>query len=262
MKSTELKKLFYSEEVQTYAKTICELASECWRLGLSDSSGFSISQVIPGTSIVLTDKSGTGFRRNHISVDDLLLIDLDGRMLYQPSDNNPRKAPVNVIIHLEGYKQSNARGCIHWHDPFTNSFASYGKTIHPLTLQAKLIGDVPCVNIDDRHEKIKMIEDKIKVDIPSGFHSRSDVYFVMNQVASEVGKILEGRNGEFQRHGIAVMHYEHGIFSFGRDIEEAFDNGYRCYRNAQTIIYSRLLGKYPDKKLKANSGPGDTAMIF
>lgn len=32
-------------------------------------------------------------------------------------------------------------------------------------------------------------------------------------------------------------------------------------RNTQTIIYSRLLNDYPDKKLKDNAGPGDKKII-
>ncbi len=88
-----------------------------------------------------------------------------------------------------------------------------------------------------------------------------EFHFVMQQVGNKFGKILERRNEEFKRHGIVVTHFEHGLFSFGRHIEEAFDNGYRAVRNAQTIIYSRLLTNYPDIKSKRNSGPGDTSSI-
>jgi hypothetical protein len=31
------------------------------------------------------------------------------------------------------------------------------------------------------------------------------------------------------------------LFAFGRNLEEAFDNAYRCYRNAQAIIFSKIL---------------------
>ena len=255
------KDLFESRVVQSYARTICEIAQECWTLQLSDSTGFSISQVIPDTDIVLVDKSGTGFRRNKITPEDLLLINMEGELLYQPNINNPRLAPVNTVIHLEGYKSSDAKGCIHWHDPYTNAFACYGKTIHPLTLQSKLLGDVPCVVVDDRKQKKIASEKGILPEVPSGFHCRPDVYFVMNQVGREVGSVLQQRNTEFERHGISVTHYEHGLFAFGRSVEEAFENGYRTVRNAQTIIYSRLLNDYTDKKLKYNAGPGDKKII-
>lgn len=251
------KDLFFSKEVQEYANTICELARECWELGLSDSTGFSISQRIPNFDAILVDKSGTGFRRNKITPEDLLLINNNGDLLFQASSQNPRLAPVNIAVHLAGYLRSSALGCIHWHDPFTNAFSVDGKTIHPLTVQSKLIGDVPCVIVDDRKKKKEKEDKMIDIQVPSGIHSRPDVYFVMKEVGEHVGEILATRAGEFERHGIVVSHYEHGLFSFGRSVEEAFENGYRSVRNAQTIIYSRLLKEYPDERAKENSGLGD-----
>lgn len=257
-----MKKYFESEEVQYYARAMCEIAKECWERGLSDSTGFSISQVLPETNLVLVDKSGTGFRRNKITPEDLLLIDLEGNLVYQPNDKNPRRAPVNVAVHVEGYKKSSARGCIHWHDPYTNAFACYGKTIHPLTLQSKLIGDVPCVLVDDRKVKKNRVNEQTDLDVPSGFHTRPDVYRVMKEVGSDVANVLHERNEEFTRHGIVVTHFEHGLFSFGRHVEEAFENAYRSVRNAQSILLSRLLSDYPDKKALANAGPGDSTAVF
>ncbi len=251
------KSLFNSKLVQNYAKIICELTKECWDLGISDSTGFSISQVIPNTDIVIVDKSGTGFRRNKITESDLLLIDIDGNLLYQPNRINPRVAPVNVAVHLEAYKNSDAKSCIHWHDPFTNAFACYGKTIHPLTLQSKLIGDVPCIIVDDREQKKEAVKKGAVIDVPSGLHARQDVYYVMKQVGEKVADILKERNSEFKKHGIAVTHYEHGLFAYGREIEEAFENGYRVFRNAQAIIFSNLLANYPDEKIRRNAGPGN-----
>lgn len=261
-KAINYRNYFFSKEIQNYGRSICELTKECWDRGLSDSTGFSISQRIPNTNFILVDKSGTGFRRNKINSNDLLLIDLDGNLLFQPNAANPRLAPVNVVIHLAGYKSSDALGCIHWHDPFTNSFACYNRPIYPLTLQSKLIGDVLCINIDDRKEKKIMKKNKFCINVPSGLYARPDVYFVMDKVGIEVGKILSRRNEEFQRHGIAITHFEHGLFVFGRSVEEAFENGYRTFRNAQTIIYSQMLKNYPDKKMLGNSGNGDLALNY
>jgi ribulose-5-phosphate 4-epimerase/fuculose-1-phosphate aldolase len=268
MKSDDIdyERYFQSDEVQRIAKVICEIARECWDLGLSDSTGFSISQVIPGTDLVLVDKSGTGFRRNKITPDDLLLIDLDGNLVYQPNADNPRVAPVNVAIHLAGYKKSAARGCIHWHDPYTNAFAAQGMTIHPFTLQSKLIGDVPCVMVDDRKAKQAYEKDKEegsgRLIVPDGLHCRSDVYAVMSQVGDEIGAVLEKRNSEFARHGVVITHFEHGLFAFGRHVEEAFENAYRSVRNAQAIIASQSLKNYPDDQAMRNAGTGDTTMVF
>jgi ribulose-5-phosphate 4-epimerase/fuculose-1-phosphate aldolase len=222
------------------AKDICSIARECWNLQLSDSTGFSISCLIKD-NVVMTDKTGTGFRRNKITPQDLILIDLDGQFLYSPDNMDERKAPVNVVIHLEGYKHSAATACVHWHDPYTNAFTCLGKDIPALTLQSKLIGEVPCVIVDDRAEKVSNATTINDLSVPNGLHSRKDVYFVMQKTGEKIAEVLRSRNEEFQRHGIVVTHFEHGLFAFGRNINEAFDNGYRSVRNAQTILYSKIL---------------------
>ncbi len=237
-------KLFNSSQVHEAAHTMCELAKVCWDLQLSDSTGFSISHKITD-NIVLTDKTGTGFRRNKIFPKDLILIDLNANFIYSSDVSDTRKAPVNVVIYLEGYKKSSAQSCIHWHDPFTNAFSCLGLPIEPFTLQSKLIGKVECVLINDREEKEKNAENIMQISVPNGLHGRRDVFWVMKKVGEDVGHILKKRNDEFKKHGIVVTHFEHGLFSFGRNLDEAFDNGYRSVRNAQTIVYSRLLQPKP-----------------
>ena len=115
--------------------------------------------------------------------------------------------------------------------------------------------------VDDREKKKEQRENDIGIIIPSGIHSRPDVYVVMKEVGERVGDILKSRASEFERHGIVISHYEHGLFSFGRSVEEAFENGYRSVRNAQTIIYNRLLKEYPDERAKKNGDLDDLRVI-
>jgi hypothetical protein len=44
-------------------------------------------------------------------------------------------------------------------------------------------------------------------------------------------------------------------------IKEAFENGYRTFRNAQTIINSMLLKDYPDERALQNQGNGNKFVI-
>ena len=81
--SMDYKKLFNSDKTQETAHTICDLAKLCWDLRLSDTTGFSISHKITN-NIIITDKTGTGFRRNNISPNDLILIDLNANFVYSP----------------------------------------------------------------------------------------------------------------------------------------------------------------------------------
>lgn len=236
------RELFHDNQTQSLAHVICELAAECWRLQLSDSTGFSISARIKGTDAILVDKSGTGFRHNQITPKDLILINEDGELLYaDKNSDNDRLAPVNVAIHLAGYRTTPARGCIHWHDPWTIAFAAQGLSIKPYSLQSKLIGEVPCIKIDDRKLKAEYLAEKIKVEVPSGLHSRPDVYYVMEQVAVAAERILKSRVAELDKHGLVVTHFEHGLFAWGRSVEKAFENGYRSVRNAQAQLFSKLV---------------------
>lgn len=235
--------LFYSDTVQEIARTVCDIARESWQLGLSDSTGFSISARIPDSSAILVDKSGTGFRRNKITPEDLLLYDINGDLLYQSvKSTNNRLAPVNTVIHLGGYKASDhLMGCIHWHDPFTIAFASQKMIIPPFSLQSKLIGEVPCIYINDRIEKERYSTEAPDLRVPTGIHARPEVLYVMNQVADAAIQFIRSKGSELEKHGIVITHYEHGLFSWGRSVDEAFENAYRSYRNAQAIIYSKVL---------------------
>lgn len=94
---------------------------------------------------ILVDRSGTGFRLCGINVDDLIVVDLDGNLIYEWSVG--RKAPVNLVIPLYFYRaELMINACVHSHAPFTLPFACAGIAIPPVTLQEKLIGQVPCVN--------------------------------------------------------------------------------------------------------------------
>ena len=99
--------------------------------------------------------------------------------------------------------------------------------------------------VDDRAEKGENASQIAQISVPDGLHCRQDVFLVMKKVGGKVGEILHRRNAEFEKHGIVVTHFEHGLFSFGRNLNEAFDNGYRSVRNAQTTIYGRMLQMYP-----------------
>jgi ribulose-5-phosphate 4-epimerase/fuculose-1-phosphate aldolase len=44
-----------------------------------------------------------------------------------------------------------------------------------------------------------------------------------------------------EKHGLGVNHFEHGIFVFGRNMGEAFDNLERAEANARALLLSSLL---------------------
>lgn len=190
----------------------------------------------------MVDQSGTGFRKCHVTTDDLLIIDENCELVEDAPNSARRKAPVNVVIHTEYYKANPlARVCVHCHAPYTQVFACRNLTIPPFTLQSKLMGEVPCEFLDDRKLKAEYVKEKGALTVPSGLHSRDEVFYVMKKVAEEVVRLLFQRSAEMENHGLAVNHFEHGIFVFGRNMGEAFDNLERAEANARAILLSSLL---------------------
>jgi len=213
-----------------------------WERGHANTTGVSISECSSDTRVVV-DQSGTGFKRCKVTEDDLLVIDRECNLLEDAPNGSHRRAPVNVVIQTEYYKVNPlARACVHCHAPYTQVFACEGKAIPPYTLQALLMGEVPCVMSDDRAHKRAYHDASTQLTVPSGLHDRPEVYYAMLQVAKGVAEVLEPRRGELERHGLAVTHYQHGIFVFGRSLGEAFDNLERAEANARALLLAAAAG--------------------
>jgi ribulose-5-phosphate 4-epimerase/fuculose-1-phosphate aldolase len=224
-------------------KKIIETLKDLWDRGHMNTTGVSISIRLEDNRI-LVDQTGTGFRRAQVTEGDLLLIDLDGNLI-EPAPNSPEKrAPVNTVVHLAYYRENlKARACIHVHAPYSQVFACRGESIEPYILQSEILGIVPCIQVDDRKLKEKFFSENLRVAVPTGLHARPDVYYVMREVADITAASLRPRNDEMDKHGLAVTHYQHGIFVFGRNIDESFDNLERVEANARTIILSRMMDR-------------------
>lgn len=220
---------------------IVEILGYMWDRGHANTTGVSISERADGDRIIV-DQSGTGFRRCKITEDDLLVIDIEGNLLEDAPNGSHRRAPANVVIHTEYYKSNPlARACVHCHAPYTQVFSCEKKDIHPYTLQSMIMGVIPCVVVDDGKLKSEFHHKKISLSVPSGLHDRPDVFYVMREAAKSVVNILTPRNDEMKIHGLAVTHYQHGIFVFGRNLGESFDNLERAEANARAILLSSAL---------------------
>ncbi len=219
-----------------------EILRYMWDRGHANTTGVSISERSSDDRIVV-DQSGTGFKKCRITVDDLLVIDHECKLIEDAPNGSNRKAPVNVVIQTEYYKVNPlALACVHCHAPYTQVFACEGKAIPPYTLQALLMGEVPCVMSDDRAHKRDYHDRGLQLTVPTGLHDRADVYYAMLQVAKGVTTVLEPRRKELEKHGLAVTHYQHGIFVFGRSLGEAFDNLERAEANARALLLAAAAG--------------------
>ncbi|MBI5405744.1 class II aldolase/adducin family protein [Candidatus Kaiserbacteria bacterium] len=219
-----------------------EILHDLWDRGHANTTGVSVSIRLDDGNI-LVDQTGAGFRKCRVAAGDFLIIDLNGNLV-RPAPLIPQKlAPVNTGVHLAYYKNPLAQACIHAHAPYSQVFACRGETINPYTLQSQILGEVLCIHADDADLKKEYRERKPFIEVPSGLHARPDVWYVMQKVAELTAKALEPRNHEMEKHGLAITHYQHGIFVFGRNLDEAFDNLERVEANARTIIFSRMMGQ-------------------
>ncbi len=210
-----------------------------WQRGHANTTGVSISYKDDDGNIFL-NQSGTGFRRCNITVDEILKVDGDGNLL--ESNVVHRYAPVNTIVHIDFYKNNPlAKACVHCHPPYSIVFACLGKSLNPFTLQSELLGEVPCIMVDDVALKKEYFEKQPEIEMPTGLHGRKDVFFVMSQVAQEAVKVLRPRFSEMKKHGLAFNVFRHGIFVFGRNLGEAFDNLERIESNAKAFLLAQPL---------------------
>lgn len=212
-----------------------------WDRGHANTTGVSISERTEMERIIV-DQSGTGFRRCKITEDDLLVINSEGDLLEDAPNGSHRRAPANVIVHTEYYKANPlARACVHCHAPYTQVFSCEKRDIPPYTLQSMIMGVIPCIVIDDGELKEEFRRSNMSLSVPSGLHNRPDVFYVMREVARGVVNALKSRNDEMKTHGLAVTHFQHGIFVFGRSLGEAFDNLERAEANARAILLASTL---------------------
>lgn len=101
---------------------------------------------------------------------------------------------------------------------------------------------VPCAMSDDREHKRDYLARDMRVRVPSGLHDRPDVYYAMQKVADETVSLLGPRSLEMKKHGLAVTHFQHGIFVFGTSLGEAFDNLERVEVNAKVQLLAAAAG--------------------
>lgn len=220
---------------------IIEIVGDLWDRGHANTTGVSIScRLDDGT--ILVDQTGTGFRKCRVSENDLLVMDLNCDLVAVAPASPEKKAPVNTAVHAAYYRNNPlAQACIHCHAPYSQVFACRNESIFPYTLQSNIMGEVPCVNVDDAILKKEYADLVPVVVVPSGLHARPDVYYVMQKVAEKTVEALRGREQELAKHGLAVTHFRHGIFVFARNLDEAFDNLERVEANARVRLLSASL---------------------
>lgn len=168
---------------------------------------------------------------------DMVVLNLDGEIIdgkLKPSSDTP--------THIEIYKRfSGIGGIVHTHSSWATIWAQAGRSIpaQGTTHADHFYGSIPCTRA------MKPTE------IKSNYEKNTGIL-----IAECMGKVDPGEMP-------AVLVYNHGPFTFGKDVHEAVRNAVVLEEIAKTAYYTRMLGKTTeisqellDKHFKRKHGPG------
>lgn len=147
-----------------------------------------------------------GYHKGLIQVEDLLLIDLDGRVQFgqgQPSSETP--------MHLALYRcRPDIRAVVHAHPPLATALTVARHRLEPALLPEAVVmlGEVPT----------------IPYEVPA-----------TRRFAEEVGEVM--------RHAEAVLLENHGSVTVGSSLQVAFNNMETVERTAQIFYLAKTLGQ-------------------
>lgn len=226
--------------IQEISNTIYDIALQLYQWQYVDTTGGSFSQRLDkdGT-FVLTPTHAWFWRWKQ---QGLVVINPD--FSRNSHSTSPRPVHPSAIIHKAAYDYSKKIwAIIHVHSPYSNTFSTQKKSIHPFTLQSQILWEVPCFNSDvdeviQRHSRFIKSKEKPLNNVMSWYDYALKHF---EGFLTEMRLFLGSRWQELKRHGLAFTVYKHGIFVLARNIDEAFDNLLRVEKNAQTQIFTSLL---------------------
>jgi len=191
----------------TLRKKLVLIAKKAYEHRLMTGTWGNLSARVSIDKILITP---SGFEKDLLKVNDLLLVDLDGKILrgrWSPSTETP--------MHTHIYRvRDEVHAVIHTHSHYATVFAVRSEPIPPLTVEfAAVIG----------HE------------IPVTRYVRAGT----REAAEEIVKTL----GD----GKAVLLKNHGVVAVGESIEEAYHVALLVEEEARTYYLVKLLGEPIDK---------------
>ncbi len=128
------------DELASEMGELIAIARRCFERGLQTNSGGNLSVRLPGRDAIMIKPSGVGF--NECSPDNLQIVHLDGSI--EPSPHRPSK---DLGFHLGLYRvRDDIRAIVHCHSPWATGYASAGRGVPCLTVQAReKLGEIPLI---------------------------------------------------------------------------------------------------------------------
>ena len=188
---------------------VCRLVYDRY---LTNAAGSNFSVRASDHTVYLTPTNNAKNSRLRMSPDDLLLVDMDGKIL-DGKGALSRSWPTHLRMYQE-FDSVNA--VIHAHPKMATVFACHQKPMEPLLDAMKKYGPIPVIPRD------------LQVDGP--------------EFGQAIADIFRGCEPGFRKHGHAVLYPFHGVLVAAPSLEDAYDLLERIEFNASAILYSRLLG--------------------
>lgn len=188
------------------------MASICWLAydrRLLDSAGGNVT-VREGERVTMTPRYAGARRQWQLRPEDLLTVDLEGRILEGSGEISRESA-----VHLGIYRGFPEAGCVfHAHPLNVMVFVAAGAPIPPSSEQTDKFGTIDYCRWAPSHT---------------------------HELAANVVAALEPLRAELPEHPIATLVPRHGIFVAGKDLESTFDALERIDRGARMVLLGKLL---------------------
>ena len=177
---------------------------------MTDTAGGNISARI-GDKVCITMAGCGSKHRWRITKDQVLVTDLDGNIL-EGEGKISREAKAHYRLY-QNFEEGKA--LVHCHARNVLVFACAGQPMQPVMESALKFGEVPVCGYGPAHS---------------------------DELADFVVASMKGREAIIKKQAALTMAPWHGLFSFGIDLDAAFDAAERIEVNAHLILASKTLG--------------------
>lgn len=190
---------------------------------------------------LLFSTSGESFRRWHSEVTDFVVTDNKGNLV----EKHERGAAAGFLIALELLREFPlCNAVLHSHSEYSLAFAALDLPVAPAAHLMQTLGEVPCLRVEDQQIKDEYFRNPYPIEVPDAMDNRPEIVAVNLQLVPQIDKHFGHRKQELERHGLAFTAYQHGLYVFARNMDEAFNNLARVEASARTAIYSAaILGR-------------------
>jgi len=199
----EIEAFFNSPEIRVLKERMCDIGRRMWARGYTDGNGGNLT-IRVGDNLVLC--TPTLISKGFMTPDDIALIDMDGRQLA-----GSRKRTSEAMTHLGIMRrQPLCKACCHAHPPHATAFAV------------------------------------AKVQPPTCLIPEADIFLGKIAIAPyQTPGSQENADtvGEVGKDNQCVLMANHGVITWGKDIEDAYWKMENADAYCQTIWVASQLGK-------------------